>query len=362
MWRTDLPDGPRLVKNFITRWNATSAVWNGKIHERPAPAGTYLVGLKVINRACQTGQFPPRVPPAPGTTPDAGVTVRYLAAEGPLVPVAPGSDAVVHVQSAGLTYRWSLAPGGGGAALASGTSAASTLSVAVPTEGSGLYVLALRSATGRTEVPLVVGGSRPARVLVVVPALTWQGRNPVDDTGDGLPNTLTAGGPIELNRPLVDGLPAGFADAAGLLAELDGSHRPYELTTDLALYEGLGPGLAGHAGVVLAGSATWLPASVLDALRAYVTGGGRILNLGGVDSLRRTVKISGEQAFDPSPPAPVDALGGRAGAAVIAGGPVSRRLGAGTVIEFDAPGFGAALTSSAGARALLGRLWTTLSG
>jgi hypothetical protein len=358
MWRTDLPGGPRLVKHFITRWNATSVVWDGKIEERPAPAGTYLVGLKVINAACQTAQFPSRVPPAPGTTPHAGLTVRYLAAEGPLVPVAAGSDAVVHVQSAGLPYRWSLAPAGGGPVTASGTSTASTVSVPVPAGGPGLYVLALRSATGSTQVPLVVDGSTPAPVLVVMPALTWQGLNPVDDTGDGLPNTLTAGGPIKLNRPLVDGLPAGFADQAGLLAELHRSHRAYQLTTDLALNDGAGPGLPGHAGVVLTGPATWLPASVLGALRSYVTGGGRVLNLG-VDSLRRTVKISGETAFDPSPPTPVDALGGRASGTA---GPVTRRLGAGTVIEFGVPGFGASLSGSAGARALLSHLWTTLSG
>ena len=47
-------------------------------------------------------------------------------------------------------------------------------------------------------------------MLVVLPALTWQGHNPVDDNGDGLPDTLDAGVPIELDRPLADGLPAGL--------------------------------------------------------------------------------------------------------------------------------------------------------
>ena len=44
--------------------------------------------------------------------------------------------------------------------------------------------------------------------LVVLPALTWQGVNPVDDTGDGLPNTLRAGTPVALDRPLVDRSPS----------------------------------------------------------------------------------------------------------------------------------------------------------
>jgi hypothetical protein len=365
LWRTDLPGGPELVKSFITRWSASSVVWNGKINERPAPAGTYLVGLRVINGACQTARFPASVPPAPGTTPHAGVTVRYLAAEGPLTPVTAGSDAVVHVQSAGLSYRWSLAPAAGGQSVSSGTSAASTLSVPVPGGGSGLYVLGLQSATGSAQVPVVVDGASSAPVLVVLPALTWQGLNPVDDTGDGLPNLLTTGGPIELSRPLVDGLPAGFADETGLLTYLGASRHSYELTTDLGLIDGTGPGLAGHRAVILAGSERWLPASLLSALRAYVMRGGRVLNLG-ADSLRQTVLISGDRAYDPGPLAPVDVLGGRpnatgAGQPARGGRPDTYRLGAGTVIDLEVPGFGGSLPRNGAARQLMGRIWSVLS-
>jgi FlgD Ig-like domain len=362
MWRTDLPGAPRFVKSFVTAWNATSAVWDGKVHERPAPAGTYLVGLRVTDGVCHTAVFPAHVPPAPGSTPHAGVTVRYLGAEGPVDPVMAGSDATVRVQSAGLPYRWSLARAGARGSVASGRSSASTLAVRVPAGATGLYLLALRSSTGSTSVPLVVDAPRAAPVLVVLPALTWQGLNPVDDTGDGLPNTLTAGGPIELDRPLVDGLPAGFADEAGVLAYLDGTHRPYALTTDLGLIDGVGPGIAGHAAVVLAGSERWLPASEMAALRSYVAAGGRILNLG-VDSLRRAVTVAGGRAFDPSAPSPVDALGVRAGASTAgASGLVTHRIGAGTVFYLGVPGFGASLAHDAGARAQAGRLWTALSG
>ena len=52
------------------------------------------------------------------------------------------------------------------------------------------------------SAPIIATPARRAPVLVVLPALTWQGANPVDDTGDGLPNTLGAGRSVRLDRPL----------------------------------------------------------------------------------------------------------------------------------------------------------------
>ena len=314
------------------------------------------------------------------------------------------------MHSPGLAYRWALTRAGARRPVASGTSDQATLSVHVPAGRAGLYKLALRSPAGGATVPIVASGAPRARVLVVLPALTWQGLNPVDDTGDGLPNTLANGGPIQLDRPLADGLPAGFADEAGLLAHLDASHSPYDLTTDLGLISGAGPRLAGHAAVVLAGSERWLPAAELAALRSYVTAGGRVLSLG-VDSLRRRVTVSGERALHPSGPAAADAFGARLGAlaaktaapvtvtidglglftgvpaplaglrtyqpvasvaapgkvesaAAPAGGSsaiVGYRLGSGIVVDLGVPGFGAALSHDAGARALIDRIWAVVS-
>ncbi len=411
IYRTDLPGGPKLVKSFLTPWHGHTAIWDGKIDGRPAPAGTYLVGLDVTDAACDTGHFPARVPPAPGTTPHAGVTISYLAAQAPLNPVPAGSDAIVHVRSPGLAYHWALEGGAGERKpLASGESDLATLSAHLPAGRPGLYKLSLRSAAGTTTVPIVASGAPRARVLVVLPALTWQGLNPVDDTADGLPNTLANGGPINLDRPLVGGPPAGIADEAGLLAYLGASHRSYELTTDLGLISGVGPRLAGHAAVVLAGSERWLPASELAALRSYVTAGGRVLSLG-VDSLRRGVTVTGDRALDPTPPRATNALGARLGGlasktpapvavtsdglglftgvpAVLAGfrtyqpvfsvaapggvesaaGPngaspaiVGYGLGRGIVVDLGVPGFGAALAQDADARALIDQLWTVVS-
>jgi FlgD Ig-like domain len=409
IYRTDAPGDP-LVKSFLTPWNGHTAVWDGKINGRPAPAGTYLVGLDVTDAACNTGHFPAQVPPAPGTTPNAGVTVSYLTAQAPLDPVPAGSDAEVQVRSPGLAYHWALSRDGTRESIASGESTQPALPVHVPSGGPGLYKLALRSAAGSTTVPIVASGARRARVLVVLPALTWQGLNQVDDTADGVPNTLANGGPINLDRPLVYPPPAGIADQAGLVAYLDASHRSYELTTDLGLISGVGPRLRGYSAVVLAGSDRWLPSSEMTALRSYVRAGGHVLSLG-VDSLRRGVTVAGNRALDPTRPSATDALGARVGglasktaapavvtsdglglftgvsaplagfrtyqpvtsvaaparvessAAPSGGSPaiVGYGLGDGIVVDLGVPGFGAALSSDADAQQLIDQIWTVVS-
>jgi hypothetical protein len=74
IYRADMAGGLRLVKTFLTPWKGQTAVWDGTIHQRPAPAGSYLIGLEVTDAACNTGRFPAQIPPAPGT-PDTTVTV-----------------------------------------------------------------------------------------------------------------------------------------------------------------------------------------------------------------------------------------------------------------------------------------------
>jgi len=76
LYRTDLPGKPRLVASFSSRAVNHSEVWTGRIHGQLAPAGTYLVGLKVTDAACNVGTFPTQLPPAPGTAANAFLTVR----------------------------------------------------------------------------------------------------------------------------------------------------------------------------------------------------------------------------------------------------------------------------------------------
>jgi hypothetical protein len=414
VYRTDLPGGPRLVKSFSARRGGASQ-WDGTVaHGVPAPQGTYLMGLEVTDKACNTGFFPAERPPAPGTTAGAGVTVRYLAALPPLTPVPAGAPAIVYVDTRQHGYAWALRPAGGQRLLAAGRTAAFALHV--PLRGgaraTGLYELALRYGAHRSVVPVIgaPAGAAHARVLVVLPALTWQGSNPVDDDGDGIPNTLTAGYPVGLARPLVNGLPAGWPALTGLLAALRKDHLGYALTTDLALVDGTGPRLAGHAGVVLAGDERWVPPALATDLRGYASSGGHVLSLG-IDSLRRTVTVTAGRASHPSAARAADIFGAHPGAltathgALILAGrdqlhlfsgtsgafrgfpayqPVTSvtppltiasaagtttsssaivgfGLGRGIVIEVGLPGFGAALARNVDAQEILSRLWTVLS-
>ncbi len=393
--------------------------WNGLIHGLPAPAGTYVMTLKVLDRACVTGTFPAYLPPRVGTTPHAGVTISYLAAEPPLDPVAAGSDAVVGVDADQHPYRWALRRVGAKRSrsrVESGSGTLTSLRVRLPGRSAGLYELAIRSPGHRTEVPIVARSAvtRGYRILVVLPALSWQGQNQVDDNGDGFPDTLTAGGEIELDRVLAGGLPPGVGGEAALLAYLDRERMPYDLTTDVALADGSGPTLAGHSGVVFDGPETWLPAALAPALRHYVEEGGRVLSLG-AGSLQRTAMVkdtsAGLQALDPSGPAETDVLGAKPGALVhgntepivvirdqlgifrdtsdtfsgfgsfepiptvaapaaivSAAGTTSQtpsiigyRLGSGIVVDIGLPSFTVSLAHDVDTQELLRQLWTILS-
>ncbi len=318
--RTDLPGGPRTVFSFAVAAHGHRAVWNGLIRGRPAPAGIYLIGLRVIDQACDTGRFPAESPPIPGTTAHAGVTVRYLAAEVPSAATPAGSSVTVYVDSRRHPFRWALRRPPSKRVLAHGAADAYTLSVRLPGASPGLFELAIRSDQARTVVPLIAAApaaETPRDVLVVVPVLSWQGLDPDDVDGDGLPDTLTSGSAIPLDRPLVDGIPAGFADEAALLSALDRSGFHYDLTSDLSL--AADPALLQrHRGVVLAGSELWLPSRLRAALRSFAAAGGHVLSLG-TDSLRRTVAIAGATARDPTPAAATDAFGAASGGTVSTG-------------------------------------------
>lgn len=58
LYRTGSSSVPSLVKAFLISGAGGQATWDGKIHGRPAAAGTYLVGLRVTDAACVTAQSP----------------------------------------------------------------------------------------------------------------------------------------------------------------------------------------------------------------------------------------------------------------------------------------------------------------
>jgi hypothetical protein len=166
--------------------------------------------------------------------------------------------------------------------------------------------------------PVSGTAARPSGVLVLLPVITWQGRNPVDDDGDGAPNTLDLGTPVRTFRVMGgDGLPQGFAQReAPLLQWLDRTRRRYDVQTDLGLLLGRGPALTGHHGVLIAGDARWLPTRVQQELRAFARRGGTVVSVG-IDSLRRTVRLDAQgRLTDPSRPQPADLFGAKLGPVV----------------------------------------------
>jgi hypothetical protein len=67
----------QLVKTYFATTSSGTSVWNGKLaHERPAPPGTYLVGLKLTDATCNRIRWPATLHSAPGLTANAGVTVK----------------------------------------------------------------------------------------------------------------------------------------------------------------------------------------------------------------------------------------------------------------------------------------------
>ncbi|MDX6689118.1 MAG: hypothetical protein QOG15_575 [Solirubrobacteraceae bacterium] len=301
----------RLADNAI-RWE-----WNGTFDgHRRVPAGTYAVIVRSRDLAGNVGSSAP-VPPRLGSRQRlpgrAGITVRYLRAQAPAGPVAAGGRTGVAVDSVDKDYRWQLRRVGSATPRKDGRGTKSRV-VGFPTPGgkSGLYLFEVRTAGRRTAAPLIVQSGRAQRVLVVLPATTWQGVNPVDDDGDGLPNTLPAGGPVQTSRPYVGGLPDQLRRGEALLLNyLDRQGHRYDLTTDVALARGEGPRIAGHRGVILAGDTRWLDAGVGRALRRYVRDGGRVLTVG-TNSLRRSVTIGRDGiARAPTPPTTRDLFGAR---------------------------------------------------
>jgi hypothetical protein len=210
-------------------------------------------------------------------------------------------------------YRWALRRVGG-TVQAKGKGTRGLFHVHAPGGAAGVYLLEVRTRQQAGIAPFVVQGRRHPRVLVVLPAMTWQGLNPTDDDGDGAPNLLAHGQSANLLRPYAfgDRLPPGFTENEGpLLTFLDRNHLAYDVTTDVALAIDPGATLAGHTGVVLAGDTRWLPAPVTSRLRRFVRDGGGLASFG-TDSLRRHVTLTPRaQMLDPTPQGATDAFGAR---------------------------------------------------
>jgi len=328
------PGTPRQVYEHPLPKGSTTFSWNGTDDAgKRVSAGTYLVVLQWRDFAGNIGNSVPldRATGLPildrGKLPGhGGITVRYLAAQTPVTAVKARDTVDIKVDARGRRYRWDVRALGTSAVRARSTNPKTTPNVrfAAPGGKSRMYVFTAHTASRSTRVVFPVQArasvagtaAKPHGVLVVLPYTTWQGRNPVDDDGDGAPNTLDLGVPARAVRFWAgDGLPQGFGDQeAEVFRWLDRQGKRYDLTTDLALLGGTGPQLAGHAGVLIPGDARWLPSKVRAALRAFAKAGGTVVSLG-TDSLRRTVGFDPKTGrfVQPSPRKATDLFGMRIG-------------------------------------------------
>ena len=289
--RTDVPEPVRVATGTIRpglhRWRWDGRAANGK----PVPAGTYLFQVVVYDQAGNIGRVPASARPDGERVPgSAGLTVRTVAAQPPTGPVTSGDEVTVLVDSLHRPYTWSLRRVGRSRPAATGKQSDFRLRFKAPGGDSGLYVLTVAVGRQYTRVPILVQSAKRARVLVVVPMLSWIGQASVDDDHDGLPDTLDTGGPVRWPRVLPS-LPGELRDeVAPLLVFLDRAHVRYDLTSDLALALDSGPRATDRTGVLLAGSERWITPPLARRLRRYVIDGGRLASIG-TDSLRRGVTL-----------------------------------------------------------------------
>jgi N,N-dimethylformamidase beta subunit-like protein/flagellar hook capping protein FlgD len=302
-------DGPpRLVLRFRGGANG-QAVWDGRLRQgQPAPEGDYAFTVQVRDRAGNPTEAPAPIPSARVARPGTGVSVRPLTLSGPLEVLPAGSVVRLQVGPFDRSFDFVLSRYGQTRPIVRGGRIGGLLRVRVPRRTrTGVYLVRVRAGDRRAVWPLAVAGlpqtpgsaARP-RPLMVLPALTWQGLNPVDSDHDGFADTLPAAPRVPLERGFAGGgLPPGFrSETAPLLRFLDAAGLDYDLTTDLSLARREGPALGNAPGVAFAGSELWTTPELGRRLRSYVRGGGRLASFG-ADSFRRSAAL-GEDTLGPA--------------------------------------------------------------
>jgi hypothetical protein len=272
---------------------------------RPAPEGSYAFSVTVQNRALIEGTVPGRLPPRrDGAQPRTGVRIAGPEAILPVEAVPAGTVARIPLVAARGAVSWRFSRVGSRRVLRRGRGRAGQVAFRVPPRvPAGEYVVRIAAGSRPIRVPLTIRKPTPARVLVIMPVITWQGRNAVDDDLDGFADTLDVSRSVPLTRPLAGGrLPSGFEDEVEpLLAFLQRRRLRYDIDTDVGMVRQGGVDVKARSGVVLAGDERWLPAEAGRRLREYVEAGGTVVSLG-TDSLRREVDLDRDALADPTEP------------------------------------------------------------
>ena len=322
VFRTDEGGAPRVVRRFRGNHDRRG-VWHGEVaagpeQTEPAPEGDYAFTVTVRDKAGNPVVAPQAIPRPATARAGTGVSVRSFTLSGPLEVVSAGSAATLEVGPIDRSLDFAMSRYGDPEPIRRGGRIAGEFRVHVPSDArTGLYLVRVRAGRHRAVWPLAVAGlpqSRRAaerpRPLVVLPAMSWQGLNPVDDDLDGFADTLPEGRSVGLARPFRGGGPPPrfSAEVGPLLRYLDREGLAYDLTTDVSLARGEGPSLGNAPGLAFAGSALWLPDPLMRRLRDEVEDGLRVASFG-ADALRRTVRLEGDRLVDPSGRRRVNAFG-----------------------------------------------------
>jgi hypothetical protein len=341
VFRTDDRPRPYVVRRFRGmpaegRAKTREGVWDGRVSAGPdataaAPDGDYAFTVTVRDRAGNPAAAPQEIPTTRAARPHTGVSVRSFTLRGPLTVVRAGTVARFEVGPVDRSFDFVLSRFGDPRPLRRGGRVAGPFRVGIPRDAvTGIHVLRVRAGSQRAVWPLAVSGRAQTKAarnrgpkplsgvgagglpLLVLPALTWQGLNPVDDDGDGFADTLRSSRAVRLDRYFASGgYPPRFAaEVAPLIRWLERERLGYNLTTDISLARGEPPLLGDAPGVAFGGSELWLPRPLTNRLRKYVTDGRRIASFG-ADSFRRSVKLDEDLARDPSRPHRVNAFGER---------------------------------------------------
>ncbi len=313
------------VGRFVMRKRPCFGPLVSRGRARPAPAGQYVIAVRACDSAGNIASGPSELPPRPDNDNRGGVAVRGLEIAPAMFAVRRGDlvNLALHSPWRDVSYRLRSLDG---EIVRRGRAARTRVRFTLPSVAPGLYVLSARAGSGgvgkTAQTPVVVRDGRRAPLLLVQPAIAWQGENPVDDDGDGFPDVLSddpSGTPLRLrvNRPLADGrLPGGFrANEAAITEFLAGTGVTagdrLDATTDFALALAPRAWLRNRRAVVLTGDARWLSPAAGVALRRFVERGDSVV-LFGQDSLRRTVRVAPSTITGPSPRAERDVFGERA--------------------------------------------------
>jgi flagellar hook assembly protein FlgD len=289
---------PQVVAELPPVTDTRTLEWDGQVDGKPAPLGEYVVQVTARDRAGNDGTTPAHVPPQRGQSRGIpGLTIRAIAAAPPVHPVTAGAKVTVNVDARGHAYHWSLRRLGTVRPVARGkVKPRQPVRLTAPEGNSGLHILNLAAGSHTTRVPVLVQSHKRARMLVVVPTLTWTGSQAVDEDHDGVLNTFATGEPVGWPRVQPRDLPADLlANVAPVLRLLDRAGVKYDLTSDLDLALSRSPRASDRPGVLLLGAERWISRGYARRLRQYVLDGGRLATIG-VDSLRRGITLRANAA------------------------------------------------------------------